>query len=528
MRRWLLSLKSCLLFSLIAGGAASVLNVAHAHGGEHDPAPTPTRVLGEISFPTSTDSKAAQAEFIRGMLLLHLFEYDFAKAHFQEAQRLDPAFVMAYWGEAMVHNHPLWDQQNREAALAVLARLGDGAQARAARATNDKERDFLASLEVLYGEGTKSQRDAAYRRTMGQMAALYADDREVQLFHALAIMGEGAGVRDVPAYMESAAISQAVFYANREHPGAAHYLIHAVDDPIHAPLGLEAARALAIMAPDAGHSLHMTSHIFTALGMWSDVVTANTEASRVANAMASERGRKARSWGHYNFWLLYGLLQEGKATEARRLLEAAHGELPGASRADMDVLELDADRSQLGSTVQMWARYLIEIGGRDPKVAAWEFDLGEAYDPQLLYHYVKALTARELPDIGQHLAAFLDLQSSLDAALTAQNRRTAWNELYMDRLEVMLLQIRAVLARADGDKEKMLSHARAASEREGRMPYSYGPPFVDYPAAQFLGDLLLAEERYEGAAQAYREQLARSRNRVQALRGLEAAEGARR
>ncbi|MEM9388147.1 MAG: hypothetical protein AAGA68_24045 [Pseudomonadota bacterium] len=524
MRRWLRSLKYISLFCLLAGAIPGAPSSAQAHGDDHELAPTPTRVLGKIDFPTSTDSKAAQDAFIRGMLLLHLFEYDFAKTHFEQAQRADPSFVMAYWGEAMVYNHPLWDQQNREAAREVLARLGDSAETRAARAKNEKERDFLASLEVLYGEGAKAQRDTAYLRAMAQMAARYPQDHEVQLFYALALMGEGAGVRDIPAYMESAAISQAVFYANREHPGAAHYLIHAVDDPIHAPLGLEAARALAIMAPDAGHSLHMTSHIFTALGMWSDVVSANTDASRVANAMASERGRQARSWGHYNFWLLYGLLQEGKATEARRLLEAAYGELPEASRADMDVLELDADRSQLGSTVQMWARYLIEIGGRDPKVAAWEFDLGEAYDPQLLYHYVKALTAQELPDVGQHLATFLDLQASLEAALTAQNRRTPWNLLYLDRLEVMVLQMRAMLARLDGDKETMLAHARAASEREGEMPYSYGPPFVDYPAAQFLGDLLLAEQQHAAAALAYREQLVRSRNRAQAVRGLAVTE----
>ncbi len=356
------------------------------------------------------------------------------------------------------------------------------------------------------------------------MAARYPNDHEVALFHALAIMGEGAGVRDIPAYMESAAISQAVFYANRQHPGAAHYLIHAVDDPIHAPLGLEAARALAIMAPDAGHSLHMTSHIFTALGMWSDVVTANTEASRVANEMAGERGRAPRSWGHYNFWLLYGLLQEGRTTDARRLLEAAYGELPDEDEVEVEVLELDADRSQVGSTMQMWARYLIETGMRDARVAAWEFELGEAFDPQLLYHYVKALQAKEVSAVARHMTAFLDLQASLSTALDDAGQRTPWNLLYLDRLSVMVLQMRALLARAQGDREAMLDHARAASEREGEMPYSYGPPFVDYPAAQFLGDLLLVEERYDEAAEAFTEQLARSRNRVQALHGLAIAE----
>lgn len=144
------------------------------------------------------------------------------------------------------------------------------------------------------------------------MAQRYPDDHEVRLFYALSILGAGAGVRDIPNYMEATALSQSLFYSNRQHPGAAHYFIHGVDDPVHAPLGLEAARALAAMAPDAGHSLHMASHIFVALGRWNDVVNANTRAVQVENAMAMELGQRPRHWGHYNFWLLYGLLQQGR------------------------------------------------------------------------------------------------------------------------------------------------------------------------------------------------------------------------
>jgi tetratricopeptide (TPR) repeat protein len=501
-----------------------------AHEGSHGEAEDlgEARVLGTLSFPTSTTNAEAQEAFIRGMLLLHLFEYEFALTHFQQAQALDPDFAMAYWGEAMTWNHPIWDQQERERARATLSRLAPTAEGRAAKAGTARERDFLQSLEILYGDGTKAARDAAYANHLGRMVQRYPGDHEVMLFHALAIMGVGAGVRDIPAYMEAAALAQQVFYANREHPGAAHYLIHAVDDPVHAPLGLEAARALAVMAPDAGHSLHMTSHIFTALGMWDDVVVANVEAARVSNEMAMERGRAPRSWGHYNFWLLYGLLQQGRHDEARKLLDAAYTETIGGEPAPVPALELDPDRSQVGSVVQMWARYLIETGGANAEdLLAWKFPLGEAFDPRLTYHFVQALFADEAGRQDEHLAAFLTLQQALVERVAAQPRQPPAALLYLQRLDVMALELRAVQAQLQGQREAMLAHAREASRLEGDMPFSFGPPFVDLPAAQLLGDLLLSEERYDEAAEAFETQLERSRRRAQALRGLAAAEQGR-
>ena len=97
------------------------------------------------------------------------------------------------------------------------------------------------------------------------------------------------GVRDVPTYLKAAAIAKAVFVRNPEHPGAAHYWIHGMDDPQHAAGALEAARALSKIAPDAGHAQHMCSHIFMALGMWDDVVRANIAAMRVVNHQKAQQ-----------------------------------------------------------------------------------------------------------------------------------------------------------------------------------------------------------------------------------------------
>ncbi|MEO8201684.1 MAG: hypothetical protein ABI679_14240, partial [Gemmatimonadota bacterium] len=192
--------------------------------------------LGTIDFPTS-GPPAAQLHFVRGALFLHSFEYEQATAEFQEAQRLAPGFAMAYWGEAMTYNHPVWDEQNQAGAIAALDRLAATPAARASKTADSKEQSWLGAVEALYGGGTKAERDTLYGRAMERMAAKWPDDVEVQLFYSLSLMGLSRTTRVVPTYMRAGAIALAEFEKHPDHPGAAHYVIHAFDDPIHAPLG---------------------------------------------------------------------------------------------------------------------------------------------------------------------------------------------------------------------------------------------------------------------------------------------------
>ncbi|MBI3790767.1 MAG: hypothetical protein HY275_07795, partial [Gemmatimonadetes bacterium] len=257
--------------------------------------------LGTLTFPNS-GAAAAQPAFIRGMLLLHSFEYDDAAASFREAQRRDPRFALAYWGEALTHTHQVWNQQDADSARAVLRKLAPTATARRALARTPREQGYLDAVEVLYGEGSKAHRDTAYAEAMAQLSRAYPDDDEAAVLHATALFGLTQGVRDVPLYMRAGAIAQAVFRHNPQHPGAAHMVIHAFDDPTHAPLGLYAARAYSTIAPGAMHAQHMTTHIFLALGLWDDVVKQNI----VAAGPDSSRWRP----GHYTSWLHYAYLQQ--------------------------------------------------------------------------------------------------------------------------------------------------------------------------------------------------------------------------
>src|SRR5215212_5236964 len=275
--------------------------------------------VGEVAF-ANTGAEAAQPAFRRGLALLHNFEYESAAESFREAQKADPDFVMAYWGEAMTQTHPIWYQQDLEKAREILKRLGDTAEARARRAKSDRERDYLRTLEVLYGEGSKDDRDNRYAEAMAELHRKYADDVDATAFYALALLGTSHAGRDVPTYMRAAALLEEVFPGHRNHPGVLHYLIHAYDDPTHAPLGIRAARLYGAVAPSAGHALHMTSHIFIALGMWDDVIDANRRAIAVVNKQRAARGRSPQDCGHYPTWLHYALLQKGQLDVADRNL----------------------------------------------------------------------------------------------------------------------------------------------------------------------------------------------------------------
>src|SRR5260370_42608195 len=108
---------------------------------------------GEVAFANSGAPEAQQA-FLHGLALLHDFEYEDAAASFRSAQKIDPSFAMAYWGEAMTYTHPVWFQQDAATARAALKRMPP--------AKTQRERDYIHTIEGLYGDGTKEQPDSKY------------------------------------------------------------------------------------------------------------------------------------------------------------------------------------------------------------------------------------------------------------------------------------------------------------------------------------------------------------------------------
>ncbi|HWI20954.1 MAG TPA: hypothetical protein VNT81_24535, partial [Vicinamibacterales bacterium] len=281
---------------------------------------TSSQELGSIDFPTS-GAPAAQPHFIKGVLLMHSFEYDDAREAFVEAQNADPAFAMAYWGEAMTYNHPVWQRTSPDLARAALAKLAPTADARRAKAQTEKEKDWLGAVERLYGAGEKLARDLSYADAMKRMHEKYPNDDEVKSFYALAILGTSHGGRDFSIYMRAAALVEQVYAKNPQHPGAAHYLIHAYDDPVHAPLGLRYADAYSKIAPAASHALHMPSHIYVAMGMWDESAAINERSVKAADARREARKLSVDQRGfHALLWLVYSYAQQGRYEDARAVL----------------------------------------------------------------------------------------------------------------------------------------------------------------------------------------------------------------
>jgi hypothetical protein len=286
------------------------------------------------------------------------------------------------------------------------------------------------------------------------------------------------------------------------------------------------------MAPDAGHSLHMTSHIFLALGMWDDVVKANEAAVKVQNEMRVQMGEEPRHWGHYNSWLLYGYLEQGRAGPALELLKAAHAEEQAQKQAEekspADRLVLDADDFVTGSVVQMWARYLIETRDWNGDVAQWRFHLGDAFDPNLTFTWIQSLRAAYSGQASaalSYLQQFQVLSTELAKAISLRPEPVAGDALYLQRLAVLEQQMKAGVEIARGDYAAAAVFATEANRLEGEMAVAFGPPFVDWPAAEMLGEVLLDGHKYAESAAAFELALSRARQRTRSLLGLAQAEG---
>jgi tetratricopeptide (TPR) repeat protein len=484
--------------------------------------------LGTATFPTSTHSAAAAQEFMRGLLLLHVFEYDDASSSFVAAEKEDPGFAMAYWGEAMTFNHPVWNELDVQAGQAALAKFGPTPEARALRIADPRERAWFSAVEILYsGAGSKPERDARYAAAMQRLTSAYPKDDEAQLFYALALLGKSEGVRDVPTYLQAAAIAKTVFMRNPDHPGAAHYWIHAMDDPQHAAGALVPARALSKIAPSAAHAQHMCSHIFLALGMWDGVVEANLAATAVAHQQAAARGRPPGHCGHGTYWLEYGYLEQGRIGAAKSVVAGCREEAmqPGMAAKARDIV--DPDDAVVSSFVEMRARYLVDTGSWQDEVAGWRVDMGGALISEINDAFATGFAAAQrgdLPTAKNALATLLDLLPQTPATFDAAG--TPSDDPARQVPQIQKLQLQAVILSAEGKNDQAVALAQQAVNLGEKSPYAFGPPSPEKPPCELLGELLLKENRNAPARAAFEASLQHAPQRTESLLGLARAESA--
>ncbi|HVF39390.1 MAG TPA: tetratricopeptide repeat protein [Gemmatimonadaceae bacterium] len=446
--------------------------------------------LGTIDFPTS-GAADAKPHFIRGVLFLHSFEYGAAADEFRKAQKANPDFAMAYWGEAMTQTHPVWNEQDVAAARLILSRLARTPQERLSKAPTSREKKYLEAIETLYGDGSKARRDTLYSASMKRIVDAHPEDMEAKAFYALSLIGLSQGVRNVSTYERAGRIAETIFKQNPDHPGAAHYIIHAYDDPTHAQQGLTAARAYSKIAPGAAHAQHMTTHIFLAMGMWDEVVS--------QNEIASGHDHDAWTPNHYTSWLNYAYLQQGRYADALHMLEKM---MPSARRR--------VEGRQLWALLSMRARYLIDTEEWDSPIATGSVDIsGLGVSARGYWSFVNGLRALRKRDTA---TAAKELSTLVQANLLSSST--------VDPNIILEKELTALVRLAEGKRDEALELMRDAARREDSMAVEFGPPAILKPTHELLGEILLEIGRPKDAHSEFKRALELAPMRSRSLLGL--------
>jgi len=476
--------------------------------------------FGAVNFPASCRADALPA-FTRAVAQLHSFGYGESRLSFQEVLRADPDCAMAYWGIAMTYYHPVWAPPGGEDLAAGRAAA---AKAAALGGKTEREAAFIAAVGAFYRDSEKAPhgtRAQAYSRAMEDAARRFPEDHEAAIFYALSLLGTAPPLDTTYANQKkAAAILNAILPLEPKHPGIAHYMIHSFDYPALASEALPAARAYSKIAPSSPHALHMPSHIFTRLGLWTESIDSNLASAESGRQLIAKRHPGSVSFDtlHALDYLEYAYLQIGDESNARKVL----GETREARR-------FDEPGFQAGyAIVAVPARWTLER--RDWKGAA-ALGPSEAALPWDRFAYAPAITefARVLgaarsgrpDDARAPLAKLTEIQASL-----AKNPVPGPYD-WAAQVESMRLAAASWLAFAEGRKDEALALARSAAELDEKAGKHPVTPGSILPPRELLGDMLLEMGRAEEALAAYEASLQDAPGRFNSLYGAgRAAEAA--
>ena len=480
----------------------------HATHGRREPS---RAVFGNVSFPNSGNA-AAQKPFLTGLALLHSFEYEQAADSFRVAQKADPGFALAYWMEAFTNSKVVWGIEDTAAARKILARLAPSTEGRLALARSDRERAFGRGVEDFYQDGAEQERVKRFADAMRHWASSMPQDPESNAFAALGLIWQAYFLRAERAdslNREAVKHAQFVFDRNAQHPGAAHYIIHASDAPAAAQRGLKAARAYSLIAPDAGHALHMPSHIFLPLGLWDDMVRSNERSWKASRAETTRL--KLPGWDndwHSLNWLQYAYLQQGRWKDARALIDTARALTKG-----MQGKVTAAENPDAGFAVEQLAfRYGIETGDW----SAFPADSAAiSFGDNSISARARVMAGGSLYQRGTIAGLRGDSLAATRAADAIRKSRPAPAAM----IEITLLRTQGKRAEAIAQLEKIRPGSRIDR-------YSSMIPRAEMNIDEMLGEALIAENRPAEAVKIYQEALIDRPNRAASLAGLARAQRA--
>ncbi len=486
---------SVMRYILILCIALSV-GLSHAIAEETHSHPPPER-LGKVVFNTSC-SPEVEHEFSRGVALLHSFTYEPAEAAFRAIAAEDPRCAMAHWGIALSRYHPLWAAPSPEDL-----KVGAEAVKTAMRlSATDRERMYINAADAFYRQSDKrphADRARAYEHAMAELAGKYPEDLEAQILYALALLSTAPSTDTSHLKQKKAAtILEPLYTKLPDHPGLAHYLIHAYDSSELASQGLDAAREYSQIAASAPHALHMPSHIFTRLGFWEESITSN-QAAREAASKAGDIGEAL----HAMDYLTYAYLQLGDFESAKRIVEEATSS-HALSGADFKIgYAANAMPVRLAIEQRQWpvVSTLEPIAGSAPHVAA-------------IVYWARALGKARAGEPGAASTEIERLETCHKQLLANEN--TYWAK----QTAILLEEANAWAAFAKGDRQKAIAMMRAAADEEDsleKLPVTPGPIV---PAREQLGEMLLDSGRPDEALPEFSAVLRFAPGRRGAISGL--------
>jgi tetratricopeptide (TPR) repeat protein len=457
--------------------------------------------LGKLDFPTSCDPKV-QAEFERGVAMIHSYWFTIARRTFEGVLRQDPTCAMAHWGVAIdILGNILVGPPTRENANVAWMELE---KARAIGAKTERERDWIEALSAYYRDSDKTPvntRLAAYKTAMEQMTQRYPGDFEAQVFYALTLQAAASHADTTYAdQLKSAAILEKLYDRNPQHPGVTHFIIHAYDFASLAEKGVPAAQRYAGIAPAVPHARHMPSHIYSMVGMWEDSIASNASALEIQP-----------DYYHAADFSVYAHLQLAQDAKAKALTDKS---LATADRGDRPIVFVNFTAKNA-----MPARYVLE---RADWIGAAALSLRPSQYPQgdSLTHFARGLgMARggNLADARAEIEAIKLLRAALEKA----------NQSYWaDRSEEQILAISAWIAFKEGALDQALKFMRAAADGEDGSIKHVAMENRLYPFRELLAELLLEMGQSAQALREFETALKATPNRYRAFLGIARAANA--
>ena len=457
----------------------------------------PADQLGKVNFPTICASDV-QPTLEKGLALLHSFQYKESEQTFTDAAARDPKCAMAHWGKAMALYHQLWDfpQENT---------LKEGhkyiEQAQKLHTADPRAQGFIAAAAAFFQKSKMSHADRtkAYSSALARFYMQNVGDSEIGSFYALSLISLAEEDVDSMGNRESAiAILRPLLEQYPDHPGIAHYLIHAADRPELASQGLEAARRYAAIAPDSSHAIHMPSHIFVRLGLWQDSINSNIAANASGAHAAEMHMAEAHYQTHAMDFLSYSYLQSGQEAKAREVIEHT-SHIVGAT-----------DQGKARDRDYLSARTAIELH-RWKEAAELPIPADRKNWDEMTF-WARAIGAARSGDVPAAESALKEF-----TALVGEDEKRSRKEGYNASTEKRsdLAEAEAWLAFVKGKSDEALAELRAAADHQDKN----GGESVGIPAREMLADMLLEVKRPVDALTEYKASLKLSPNRFDSLYG---------